>query len=191
MGEAVRRDEMKEADRDHRDGHHDAKPGLGLHRVRLYHVREDRLRRQMGAQSFRFEPLDAAAFPPGKGPFRARGFAYTAALDYVDKRFPGGRAALAAAFGEGDPYVGYLDQLFLASGAYDISPLVRLYVVLAAHARVSPAVFVETGSRWSAIQQTQGVWKPMLKTSSPARSEERRVGKECYALCRSRWSPYH
>ena len=25
----------------------------------------------------------------------------------------------------------------------------------------------------------------------PERSEERRVGKECYALCRSRWSPYH
>ena len=27
--------------------------------------------------------------------------------------------------------------------------------------------------------------------SLPLRSEERRVGKECYALCRSRWSPYH
>ena len=25
----------------------------------------------------------------------------------------------------------------------------------------------------------------------PLRSEERRVGKECRALCRSRWSPYH
>ena len=25
----------------------------------------------------------------------------------------------------------------------------------------------------------------------PARSEERRVGKECLRLCRSRWSPYH
>jgi hypothetical protein len=24
-----------------------------------------------------------------------------------------------------------------------------------------------------------------------ARSEERRVGKECNTLCRSRWSPYH
>ena len=23
------------------------------------------------------------------------------------------------------------------------------------------------------------------------RSEERRVGKECFRLCRSRWSPYH
>ena len=24
-----------------------------------------------------------------------------------------------------------------------------------------------------------------------ARSEERRVGKECNQVCRSRWSPYH
>ena len=27
--------------------------------------------------------------------------------------------------------------------------------------------------------------------SAPVRSEERRVGKECERLCRSRWSPYH
>ena len=27
--------------------------------------------------------------------------------------------------------------------------------------------------------------------SSKTRSEERRVGKECVFLCRSRWSPYH
>ena len=25
----------------------------------------------------------------------------------------------------------------------------------------------------------------------PDRSEERRVGKECGVMCRSRWSPYH
>ena len=53
------------------------------------------------------------------------------------------------------------------------------------------------------------VWKPTLitnelirKTFNDAnmdencagvitRSEERRVGKECLRLCRSRWSPYH
>ena len=29
------------------------------------------------------------------------------------------------------------------------------------------------------------------KDSSIARSEERRVGKECRIGCRSRWSPYH
>ena len=27
--------------------------------------------------------------------------------------------------------------------------------------------------------------------SDQSRSEERRVGKECLRLCRSRWSPYH
>ena len=31
----------------------------------------------------------------------------------------------------------------------------------------------------------------MLSVLAEKRSEERRVGKECYALCRSRWSPYH
>ena len=30
-----------------------------------------------------------------------------------------------------------------------------------------------------------------LVASAPARSEERRVGKECMVQCRSRWSPYH
>ena len=31
----------------------------------------------------------------------------------------------------------------------------------------------------------------ILFSSLEARSEERRVGKECLRLCRSRWSPYH
>ena len=30
-----------------------------------------------------------------------------------------------------------------------------------------------------------------LAPDADARSEERRVGKECLRLCRSRWSPYH
>src|SRR3546814_15846515 len=29
------------------------------------------------------------------------------------------------------------------------------------------------------------------ETSGEARSEERRVGKECVSTCRSRWSPFH
>ncbi len=31
----------------------------------------------------------------------------------------------------------------------------------------------------------------LFKTQADLRSEERRVGKECLSLCRSRWSPYH
>ena len=32
--------------------------------------------------------------------------------------------------------------------------------------------------------------KYLVRITQP-RSEERRVGKECLRLCRSRWSPYH
>ena len=31
----------------------------------------------------------------------------------------------------------------------------------------------------------------LLETRALPRSEERRVGKECFVPCRSRWSPYH
>src|SRR3546814_1050788 len=34
---------------------------------------------------------------------------------------------------------------------------------------------------------TRGYWPQ----DRAARSEERRVGKECVSTCRSRWSPYH
>ena len=30
-----------------------------------------------------------------------------------------------------------------------------------------------------------------VSTARSSRSEERRVGKECTSVCRSRWSPYH
>ena len=44
------------------------------------------------------------------------------------------------------------------------------------------------GSGKSTLLKTiAGVYKP----SKGKRSEERRVGKECFRLCRSRWSPYH
>ena len=39
--------------------------------------------------------------------------------------------------------------------------------------------------RWRAAQA------PRRGGVESGRSEERRVGKECLRLCRSRWSPYH
>ena len=37
--------------------------------------------------------------------------------------------------------------------------------------------------------QNKTAWERWLNITH--RSEERRVGKECGLLCRSRWSPYH
>src|SRR3546814_17442854 len=40
-------------------------------------------------------------------------------------------------------------------------------------------------------QRAGVVFAQQLPQLSFARSEERRVGKECVSTCRSRWSPYH
>ena len=40
----------------------------------------------------------------------------------------------------------------------------------------------------------EGEWTGLSRSNTwslVGRSEERRVGKECLAVCRSRWSPYH
>ena len=47
--------------------------------------------------------------------------------------------------------------------------------------------------RFDALMQHNSVGSVQLRgmTAAQARSEERRVGKECRIGCRSRWSPYH
>ena len=35
------------------------------------------------------------------------------------------------------------------------------------------------------------LYKQVSAFDAKMRSEERRVGKECHVVCRSRWSPYH
>ena len=40
------------------------------------------------------------------------------------------------------------------------------------------------------VQNLTGIHEKDIR-HAPLRSEERRVGKECLRLCRSRWSPYH
>src|SRR3546814_1621766 len=40
-------------------------------------------------------------------------------------------------------------------------------------------------------QRPGELFVPIHWTDRTARSEERRVGKECVSTCRSRWSPYH
>src|SRR3546814_11615421 len=48
------------------------------------------------------------------------------------------------------------------------------------HGPIAPSVFID-------VAEQSG----LIETIGPARSDERRVGKECVSTCRSRWSPYH
>ena len=55
-------------------------------------------------------------------------------------------------------------------------------------------LFDRMGSAWAAHFAGKHITKILTIEASGigiARSEERRVGKECLRLCRSRWSPYH
>ena len=54
------------------------------------------------------------------------------------------------------------------------------------------------GALWLPFDLQGRAWLPLHCRHTPfwvsylaVRSEERRVGKECLRLCRSRWSPYH
>ena len=57
-----------------------------------------------------------------------------------------------------------------------------------AHRRGGPGSSIHyAASKGAVVTMTMGVAREFAQQ----RSEERRVGKECVSLCRSRWSPYH
>ena len=48
-----------------------------------------------------------------------------------------------------------------------------------------------TGMEQRLLEATEELKAVRQEMQGLQRSEERRVGKECLRLCRSRWSPYH
>ena len=58
-------------------------------------------------------------------------------------------------------------------------------------ARDSGKVKKGTNEVTKIIERGEAALVIMAVDVEPPRSEERRVGKECLRLCRSRWSPYH
>src|SRR3546814_2559878 len=64
--------------------------------------------------------------------------------------------------------------------------------------RVSTILAVTPLLSIAAVTLVNGFWPTLIRPEhvtwlgfTGARSEERRVGKECVSRCRSRWSPYH
>ena len=79
---------------------------------------------------------------------------------------------------------------------YGTGPRQRLDVYSPQHAAGKPIIVFWYGGGWEngAKSQYRFVGAALAKAGYVAvlpRSEERRVGKECSELCRSRWSPYH
>src|SRR3546814_6091452 len=75
----------------------------------------------------------------------------------------------------------------------DLQILHRLVpgILVLRHAFQRPLQVVSNGQK-VANNRRGGIFQAVLAVAlGTARSEERRVGKECVSTCRSRWSPYH
>ena len=106
-----------------------------------------------------------------------------------------------------------IGSVLFAAGAVSVLTTAGIVIVLIWESvgffrRVSIGEFL-TGTHWTPLFEPQhfgvlplvagsilvaaiaGLIAIPLGLGAAKRSEERRVGKECYALCRSRWSPYH
>ena len=68
--------------------------------------------------------------------------------------------------------------------------MARVKVGVTAHRRHKHILKLAKGYYGSRSKQFKKANELVMKALS-YRSEERRVGKECASMCRSRWSPYH
>lgn len=112
-------------------------------------------------------PLPNAQFPPGTGPFGARGVLVSGIVQYTQHRVPGGLAAVTqrldtqtAAFFDG--------SIFLASGVYNLSPVVAFVRVAANLQGTSVAEFVRARSRSSAKTSVERLYQRQLDSATPS-----------------------
>jgi hypothetical protein len=101
-------------------------------------------------------------------------------------------AALSASFatqawGNDLPSMGEDSSPWQVDVTYENHTAHREHVGLAKFRNTLQAEFdKKAGNGWGLHGILRGSWDGVYR-----RSEERRVGKECRRLCRSRWSPYH
>jgi len=110
--------------------------------------------------------LDATDFAPGEGPFRIKGSAYTLHHRWVAEFLEGGLEAQQRRLGAWGDHP-FFDEIYLASGMYDVLPLVALGYVCAELRQESLAAFVEMRARYQAEKDLQLFRKMMVKLASP------------------------
>jgi len=101
---------------------------------------------------------------PGSSPFRTRGLVYLGAREYFTRRLQGNRTAIDLALNE--PMRAFWSQIFVASGMYDVLPIVDLSAAVARLADVGHRELVIDTASWLASQHLNGVYRLLLKLSS-------------------------
>lgn len=105
-------------------------------------------------------------FAPGLSPFRIKGVAYRGHLEYVERFVPGGNAAVLAALNRPE-LDAFFAQPFLASTRYDVFPLAIAGIGCARVTGQPFRQFVRERSKWQANEDVNGVYRWMLRITSP------------------------
>src|SRR5262249_45249859 len=86
--------------------------------------------------------------------------------EYARTHVPGGRAAILARIADARVRA-YLEQPFLAASWYDVLPYLHLVSASAAAAGLPTSQFVAARSAWQADRDVAGIYRLLLKLSSP------------------------
>ncbi len=99
-------------------------------------------------------------------PFRASGLVFDGARAFIAVRVPGGSDAFAASL---PPRLArFWSQIFIASGRYDVLPIVALSAHAASLCGIPHAQFITENARWMADRDVHGVYRLLLKVLSPS-----------------------
>jgi len=103
--------------------------------------------------------------PPGESPFHIKGVAYLGHLEWVDKHFPGGRPAFMALLSP--TMSAYFSQHFLAMKLHDFLPFAAAGHTCARALGMGFVEFVEMRARYQAEIDLNGIYRLLLKLTSP------------------------
>lgn len=110
--------------------------------------------------------LPTPQFPPGESPFHARGLVYLGAQSFYGANVPGGIDAVMRALPDGRLH-SFFHQTFLASGWYDILPIVPISATAARVMGVPHRELIMANARTVARRDIPTIYKLLLKLSSP------------------------
>jgi hypothetical protein len=116
-------------------------------------------------------------FAPGTSPFHVKGNGYRGQIDYIQANVPGVLEQVTAR-----DFVDYLRQPFLAGTWYDLFPFVALQRAAGLALGISALEFTARFSRSQAQRDISGVYRWLLKLTSPERVMSRlpRVAGQYY-----------
>lgn len=117
----------------------------------------------------------ASAFEPGESPFRGKGLIYLGSQEYAEKHLPGGWAAILEQLESQPSLARFLGQRFLAASWYDALPMAPLTRAGARVASTSFAAFSRRRAEWQAEHDANGVYRAVLRLTSPETVVERVV----------------